>query len=89
MEPRSVDVLLIGGGVAAARCARTLRRHGFAGSVLLASEETTPPYNRPPLSKELLQADLPAELALAEPLSWYERRGVELQLATARGGVGC
>jgi 3-phenylpropionate/trans-cinnamate dioxygenase ferredoxin reductase component len=83
MEPRFVDVLLIGGGVAAARCARTLRRHGFAGSVVLTSDETTPPYNRPPLSKELLQADLPAELALAEPLSWYERRGIELQLATA------
>lgn len=81
MEPRSVDVLLIGGGVAAARCARTLRRHGFAGSIVLVSDEATPPYNRPPLSKELLQADLPPELALAEPRSWYARREVELALA--------
>ncbi|HET7141387.1 MAG TPA: FAD-dependent oxidoreductase [Candidatus Limnocylindria bacterium] len=80
MEPHSVDVLLVGGGVAAARCARTLRRRGFAGSVLLVSDEPTPPYNRPPLSKELLQADLPAELALVEPLSWYERHAVQLLL---------
>jgi 3-phenylpropionate/trans-cinnamate dioxygenase ferredoxin reductase subunit len=83
MEPRSVDVLLVGGGVAAARCARTLRRRGFVGSILLISEEEVPPYNRPPLSKELLQAELPVELALAEPVEWYGRHDVELQLATA------
>lgn len=82
MEPRRVDVLLIGGGVAAARCARTLRRGGFAGSIVLVGEEPTPPYNRPPLSKELLRGEVPDELVLAEPPSWYERRGVELALGT-------
>jgi NADPH-dependent 2,4-dienoyl-CoA reductase/sulfur reductase-like enzyme len=82
MDPRHVDVLLIGGGVASARCARTLRRHGFTGSILLVSDEDLPPYNRPPLSKELLRADLPVELALAEPMAWYERRGVDLLLST-------
>jgi NADPH-dependent 2,4-dienoyl-CoA reductase/sulfur reductase-like enzyme len=82
MKPRSVDVLLLGGGVAAARCARTLRRQGFGGSILLVSSEQTPPYNRPPLSKELLREDLPSELVLAEPMSWYERRAVELALGT-------
>ncbi len=82
MDARHVDVLLVGGGVASARCARTLRRHGFGGTILLVSDEETPPYNRPPLSKELLREDLPTELTLAEPMSWYERRGVELQLRT-------
>jgi NAD(P)H-nitrite reductase large subunit len=87
MEPRSVDVLLIGGGVAAARCARTLRRRGFAGSILLVSDEHLPPYNRPPLSKELLQADLGAELAYAEPMTWYARHSVQLQLDTPVAAV--
>lgn len=82
MAPRHVDVLLIGGGVAAARCARTLRRLGFGGSILLVGDEPLPPYNRPPLSKELLRDDLPAELVLAEPERWYVRRGVDLALAT-------
>ena len=81
MERRSVDVLLVGGGVASLRCARTLRRQGFAGSILLAGDEAVPPYNRPPLSKELLREDQPTELTLAEPMSWYERRGVELRLS--------
>jgi 3-phenylpropionate/trans-cinnamate dioxygenase ferredoxin reductase component len=73
------DVLLVGGGVASVRCARELRRHGFAGRILLVGDEAVPPYNRPPLSKELLRDDLPDELVLAEPERWYERRGVELQ----------
>ena len=72
------DVLLIGGGVASVRCARTLRREGFAGSILLVGDEPSLPYNRPPLSKELLREDLPDELALAEPATWYARRGIDL-----------
>lgn len=80
MEPRHADVLLVGGGVAAARCARTLRRGGFAGSIVLVGDEPLPPYNRPPLSKELLRGEVSEELILAEPESWYERRRVELLL---------
>ena len=76
---RSVDVLLIGGGVASVRCARALRRHGFAGSVLLVGDEGRAPYNRPPLSKELLRDDLPDDLLAAEPDSWYARHAVELR----------
>jgi 3-phenylpropionate/trans-cinnamate dioxygenase ferredoxin reductase component len=80
MLPRPVDVLLIGGGVASARCARTLRRRGFTGSIRLVGEEMTAPYNRPPLSKELLRGQVDEELVLAEPPHWYERRGVDLEL---------
>ena len=54
MSSRSVDVLLVGGGVAAARCSAELREQGFAGSVLLVSREMDPPYGRPPLSKGYL-----------------------------------
>ena len=74
----NTDVLLVGGGVAAVRCARTLRREGFEGRILLVGEEATPPYNRPPLSKELLRDDLPDDLVLAEPHRWYERRAIDL-----------
>jgi NADPH-dependent 2,4-dienoyl-CoA reductase/sulfur reductase-like enzyme len=76
-------VLLVGGGVAAVRCARTLRRHGFTGSMLLAGDEERLPYNRPPLSKELLRDDLPDDLVLAEPATWYERQRVEVLLGAA------
>jgi NADPH-dependent 2,4-dienoyl-CoA reductase/sulfur reductase-like enzyme len=75
---RDVDVLLIGAGVASARCARTLRRRKFAGSILLVGDEPVVPYNRPPLSKELLRGEVGFELIAAEPESWYERQGVDL-----------
>jgi NADPH-dependent 2,4-dienoyl-CoA reductase/sulfur reductase-like enzyme len=83
MPSRDVDVLLIGGGVASVRCARTLRRRGFAGSVLLVGDEPSIPYNRPPLSKELLRGEAPVELTWAEQPEWYTRQRVELSL-----GVG-
>lgn len=73
----NVDVLLVGGGVASARCARTLRRRGFNGSILLVGDEPVPPYNRPPLSKEFLRG-APAELLAAESASWYTRHAVDL-----------
>lgn len=80
---QATDVLLVGGGVASVRCARTLRREGFDGRILLVGDETVPPYNRPPLSKELLRADLPDDLVLAEPERWYARRGVDLLTDTS------
>lgn len=80
---RAVDILLVGGGVASVRCARTLRRKGFSGSILLVGDEHVAPYNRPPLSKELLRDDLPDELVSAEGPAWYERRAVQLATGVA------
>jgi 3-phenylpropionate/trans-cinnamate dioxygenase ferredoxin reductase component len=74
------DVLLIGGGVASVRCARTLRREGFDGRILLVGDEPVLPYNRPPLSKELMRDALPDDLVLAEPETWYARRSIDLLL---------
>lgn len=51
---RAVDILLVGGGVAAASCSVELRERGFDGSVLLVGRELDPPYARPPISKGLL-----------------------------------
>jgi 3-phenylpropionate/trans-cinnamate dioxygenase ferredoxin reductase component len=83
MPEAHVEILLIGGGVASVRCARTLRRSGFGGSILIVGEEPHAPYNRPPLSKELLRDELPLELASAEQATWYERHSVELRTAVA------
>lgn len=75
-------MLLIGGGVASVRCARALRRHGFEGTITIVGAEDRLPYNRPPLSKELLREDLPDELLEAEPASWYARRSIEVAMGT-------
>ncbi len=79
MPDEAADLLLVGGGVAAVRCARQLRREGFAGSIVLVGAEDALPYNRPPLTKELLRDDLADELVAAEPEAWYARRSIDLR----------
>ena len=83
MADRAVDFLLIGGGVAAARCARTLREEGAEGSILLVGREPDPPYDRPPLSKGYLRGESGREAALAESPDWWEANGVELLTGTS------
>jgi NADPH-dependent 2,4-dienoyl-CoA reductase/sulfur reductase-like enzyme len=72
MTPRSV--LVVGAGLAGARCAETLRAEGFDGDVVLVGEEPVPPYERPALSKELLAGTrTPDSLALRPPSFWVDQ----------------
>lgn len=48
------DIVIVGGGVAGVRTAQGLRNLGYDRGISLLSEETTPPYDRPPLSKDYL-----------------------------------
>lgn len=48
-------VVVVGASLAGVRAAEALRRHGFDGTlVLVGAESHYPPYDRPPLSKEVL-----------------------------------
>ena len=49
-----MTVLIIGASVAGVRTAQALRRRGFEGPITLVGEEEHQPYDRPPLSKEVL-----------------------------------
>jgi len=80
---RSVDYLLIGGGMAAANCARWLREEGADGSVLLVTREPDPPYNRPELSKGYLQGKESKEDVLFRPDEWWEEQSIELLSRTS------
>ena len=83
MARRKVDHLLIGGGLAAANCARWLREEGAEGSVLLVGREPDPPYNRPPLSKGYLQGKESKEDALFRPDEWWGEQDIELLTRTS------
>ncbi len=83
MADRSVDYLLIGGGLAAANCARWLRDEGADGSILLVGREPHAPYNRPPLSKGYLQGGESFEDALFRPDEWWGENDVELLTRTS------
>jgi 3-phenylpropionate/trans-cinnamate dioxygenase ferredoxin reductase subunit len=76
---RHVDFLLIGGGVAAASCARGLRSSGVSsGSVLVVGREPDPPYERPPLSKSYMAGGSSRSDAFIVPAGWWEENDVEL-----------
>ena len=60
------------GGTAAA----TLREEGFDGRVVLIGEESHPPYERPPLSKEYLRGE-EQEPRFIRPVDWYEKNQIE------------
>lgn len=47
-------LVIVGAGQAGAETARAARAHGFGGKITLLGEEAHPPYERPPLSKDLL-----------------------------------
>lgn len=54
-------VVIVGGGLAAASAAKTLRAEGFGGGIAIYSEERHHIYDRPPLSKAVLQGAASAE----------------------------
>ena len=83
MAARTVDFLLIGGGMAAANCARWLREEGAGGSILLVAREPLPPYNRPPLSKGYVRGEEKLEDILFRPDDWWGEQNVELLTRTS------
>ena len=66
------EVVIAGGGLAAVRTAQALRDLKYPGRITLLSEESSLPYDRPPLSKGYLQGKVDAEkirLVAAEKLA--------------------
>src|SRR5215211_7702345 len=54
-------IVIVGTGQAGGWAAATLRQQGFAGAITLIGEEPHPPYERPPLSKDVLIGSKPPE----------------------------
>jgi 3-phenylpropionate/trans-cinnamate dioxygenase ferredoxin reductase subunit len=78
--PRSIVV--VGGSLAGATAAGVLRDDGYDGRLVLIGAEAEPPYERPPLSKELLRGEQTLEDALVRPASWYDEQRVDARFGT-------
>ena len=77
------NFVIIGGGLAGAKAAETLREKGFDGNIVVVGDEIERPYERPPLSKGfLLGTEDKASMFVHEP-DWYSRNSVELLLGQA------
>ncbi|HUZ08947.1 MAG TPA: FAD-dependent oxidoreductase [Acidimicrobiales bacterium] len=62
-EPLPLDgtVVIVGGSLAGLRAAEALRGNGFRGTLVMVGDEVHLPYDRPPLSKQVLAGDWPLE----------------------------
>lgn len=83
MSTREVEHLLIGGGLACATCAHSLREGGAKGEILLVGREPDPPYNRPECSKGYLRGEESREEPLVHPKEFWSERNVELLTRTS------
>lgn len=77
--------MIVGGGLAAARTAEQLRRAEYAGPITIVSDEVHLPYDRPPLSKEVLRSEID-DTAL-KPRDWYDEKDITLRLGQAATGI--
>ena len=76
-----MGVVIVGGGLAAARTAEQLRRSEYTGRITIVSDEVHLPYDRPPLSKEVLRKEVD-DVAL-KPREWYDEKDITLRLGSA------
>jgi len=72
--------VIVGGGLAGAKAAETLRGEGFDGRIVLYDAGAERPYERPPLSKDLLLGKAEREKAFVHEPNWYADNNVDLVL---------
>jgi 3-phenylpropionate/trans-cinnamate dioxygenase ferredoxin reductase subunit len=73
-------VVIVGAGIAGVKVAETLRAEGFKGGIVLLSEEPMVPYDRPPLSKQVLLSPGYEQTTDILLLSNYAQLGIEMHL---------
>ncbi|WP_248958440.1 FAD-dependent oxidoreductase [Sphaerisporangium perillae] len=91
---RNGRIVIVGASLAGLQAGRTLRRDGFTGSLTVIGDEPYPPYDRPPLSKQVLigqasaratalprRDEIDAHWRLGVPATGLDLRGKHVLLA--------
>ena len=79
--------VIVGAGHAGGRAAQAMRQHGLEGEILLVGEEPHVPYERPPLSKELIVTDAGLEKVRLHDAAWYAENRIELIAGNAAASI--
>jgi len=81
------QIVIVGGGLAAARVAQSYRESGGTDRVAILASESHPPYHRPPLTKRLLRGEAePPDTFVASPDDFREL-DVDLRLGSPAAGL--
>jgi NADPH-dependent 2,4-dienoyl-CoA reductase/sulfur reductase-like enzyme/nitrite reductase/ring-hydroxylating ferredoxin subunit len=73
-------IVIIGGGAAGFAAAEMLRRRGFGGSIVMVSNDSAPPVDRPNLSKDYLAGSAPEDWLPLRPDDFYGASKIDLRL---------
>jgi NADPH-dependent 2,4-dienoyl-CoA reductase/sulfur reductase-like enzyme len=80
-------IAIVGASLAGLRAAETLRARGFDGELTLIGDEPHRPYDRPPLSKQLLQGSLEPEDTFFHRKDGYESLSLDMRLGVRASSV--
>ena len=80
--PAPPSVVIVGASLGGLRTASALRRFGFDGRITLLGDEPHLPYDRPPLSKEVLTGEKRPDDAIFRPTDFFEEQGIELRIGS-------
>ena len=80
-------VVVIGAGQAGATLVAKLRSAGHQGAITLIGEETSPPYQRPPLSKAYLLGEMEEERLWLRGAEFYADNAITLKLGQKVTGI--
>jgi 3-phenylpropionate/trans-cinnamate dioxygenase ferredoxin reductase component len=86
LEP-SDHVVVVGAGFGGWRFVEALRREGFEGAITLLGDEVHAPYDRPPLSKQVLSLKWDVEKATLATPDRLTAANVDLRLGVAAVGL--
>jgi NADPH-dependent 2,4-dienoyl-CoA reductase/sulfur reductase-like enzyme len=80
-------VTIVGASIAGVSAAQALRERGFTGEIELLDSDPALPYDRPPLSKQVLSGEWREERVLLRPRSWFDDHRIALHLGTHVQGL--
>jgi len=80
-------VVIVGASLGGFRTAHALRRLRFEGRIILVGDEPHLPYDRPPLSKEVLTEDKAPDETYFRARGFFEDQAIELRLGSPAVGL--
>ncbi|MER5216298.1 FAD-dependent oxidoreductase [Streptomyces sp. NPDC002838] len=80
-------IVVVGASAAGLAAAETLRREGYDGTLTLVGDEAMPPYDRPPLSKQLLAAEWESDRLALRTSADLAALDLDLRLGVAATGL--
>ncbi|WP_328869238.1 FAD-dependent oxidoreductase [Streptomyces sp. NBC_00287] len=80
-------IVVVGASAAGLSAVETLRREGYDGALTLIGDEPHPPYDRPPLSKQILSGEWSAQQLPLRPPADLAALDLDLRLGVTATGL--